>query len=250
MSDLLRGKYRVRYATSEEDARAALRLRQAAFRSGSGSSEDLDRDDFDASVLHLLVEERRGGRLVCCCRLLPFRDGREITGSYSGQFYDLSALSAFPGPMLELGRFCIAEDCSDADVLRLAWGALSSYVEENGIALIFGCSSFEGTEAERYAATFALLTERHLAPRRWLPKVKAPSVVRFAQLFRMSRPDPMAALRAMPPLLRSYLAMGGWVSDHAVVDRDLGTLHVFTGLEVGRVPAARARALRALGKAV
>jgi putative hemolysin len=50
----------------------------------------------------------------------------------------------------------------------------------------------------------------------------------------------------MPPLLRSYLAMGGWVSDHAVVDRDLGTLHVFTGLEIGAIPAARARQLRAV----
>ena len=44
----------------------------------------------------------------------------------------------------------------------------------------------------------------------------------------------------------TYLAMGGWVSDHAVVDRDLHTLHVFTGVEIARIPAARARLLRAL----
>jgi putative hemolysin len=50
----------------------------------------------------------------------------------------------------------------------------------------------------------------------------------------------------MPPLLRTYLAMGGWVSDHAVVDRDLGTLHVFTGLEIAAIPPGRARALRAV----
>ena len=49
----------------------------------------------------------------------------------------------------------------------------------------------------------------------------------------------------MPPLLRSYLAMGGRVSDHAVVDRDLDTLHVFTGLEIGVIPPARARLMRA-----
>jgi putative hemolysin len=50
----------------------------------------------------------------------------------------------------------------------------------------------------------------------------------------------------MPPLLRSYLAMGGWVSDHAVLDKALNTLHVFTGLEVSTIPPARARRLRAL----
>ena len=48
----------------------------------------------------------------------------------------------------------------------------------------------------------------------------------------------------MPPLLRTYLMMGGWVSDHAVVDDDMNTLHVFTGLEIAAVPPARARALR------
>jgi len=38
--------------------------------------------------------------------------------------------------------------------------------------------------------------------------------------------------------------MGGWVSDHAVLDFDLDTLHVFTGLEIRAIPEGRARALR------
>ena len=53
-------------------------------------------------------------------------------------------------------------------------------------------------------------------------------------------------MRAIPPLLRTYLAMGGWVSDHAVIDRQMNTIHVFTGVEIDRVPVARARALRAI----
>ena len=52
------------------------------------------------------------------------------------------------------------------------------------------------------------------------------------------------ALRGMPPLLRTYLVMGGWVSDHAVIDNELNTLHVFTGVEIARVPRARAQVLR------
>ena len=57
-------------------------------------------------------------------------------------------------------------------------------------------------------------------------------------------------MRHMPPLLRTYLGMGGWVSDHAVIDRDLDTLHVFTGVEVGAIPDRRKRALRALAGGV
>ena len=40
--------------------------------------------------------------------------------------------------------------------------------------------------------------------------------------------------------------MGGWVSDHAVVDEKMNTLHVFTGVEIGAIPAARKRLLRAV----
>jgi len=124
---------------------------------------------------------------------------------------------------------------------------MTRYVDDNGIRMLFGCSSFHGTEAEAYLDAFALLSERHLAPRRWLPRVKAPDVVRFARgIARLQPPDRQRGLRLLPPLLRTYLIMGGWVSDHAVVDRDLGTLHVFTGLEIGAVPDGRARLLRAV----
>ena len=58
--------------------------------------------------------------------------------------------------------------------------------------------------------------------------------------------DRRAALAGLPPLLRTYLGMGGWDSDHAVIDRELDTLHVFTCVEVDRVPSARAASLRAV----
>ena len=57
-------------------------------------------------------------------------------------------------------------------------------------------------------------------------------------------PDLRRAQAELPPLLRTYLLMGGWVSDHAVVDDQLGTLHVFTGLEIAAIPPARQRLLR------
>ncbi|MBA4351813.1 MAG: ornithine-acyl-ACP acyltransferase, partial [Rhodobacter sp.] len=35
-----------------------------------------------------------------------------------------------------------------------------------------------------------------------------------------------------------------WVSDHAVLDPDLDTLHVFTAVEIAAIPPVRARLLR------
>ena len=81
--------------------------------------------------------------------------------------------------------------------------------------------------------------------KRWLPRVKAPDVFRYAARLRR-KPDTKKAMLRMPPLLRTYLIMGGWVSDHAVLDRQMNTLHVFTGLEIGAIPDSRKRLLRAV----
>ena len=50
----------------------------------------------------------------------------------------------------------------------------------------------------------------------------------------------------MPPLLRAYLALGGWVGSDLVIDRELGTSHVFTCVEIAAMPEPRKRLLCAL----
>ena len=240
--NLRKGRYQARIAHTEAEVRAAQRLRFRAFR--DESADGRDQDGFDGICTHVLVEETGSGRLACCFRLLMLDGGAEIGRSYAAQYYELSALAHFQGLMVEMGRFCIAPEFSaDPDVLRVAWGALTRWVDAAGVTMLFGCSSFAGTETQAYHDAFAMLSERHLAPGRWLPQVKAAEVFRFAAGFG-ARHDMARALRTMPPLLRTYLLMGGWVSDHAVIDRDLNTLHVFTGLEIAAIPPARARLLR------
>lgn len=241
MRTLIRGRYKARMARDHHDLAAAQSLRHQVFRGGQG----VDADEFDAACEHVLVWDECDNRLVCCFRFLPLSGGREIGRSYSAQYYELSALEAFDAPMVEMGRFCIHPDVTDPDVLRVAWGAMTRYVDEHSVEMLFGCSSFYGTDAARYHDAFAVLADRHLAPKRWLPKVKAPQVFRFAERLRR-KPDRKSAMTAMPPLLKTYLSMGGWVSDHAVVDCDLNTLHVFTGLEIAAIPPARKRLLRAV----
>lgn len=243
MPELQKGRYSARQAAGEADLARAEVLRALVFRGGSATR---DRDLYDSRCQHMLIEETATGSLVATFRILPLASGAEVGSSYSAQYYELSPLAAYPGPMVELGRFCLHPERHDPDILRLAWAAITRIVDARGAGLLFGCSSFRGTDAESYLDCFALLRNGHIAPKRWLPKVKAPRVFRFARRLRARMPDRAAGLSRMPPLLRSYLAMGGWVSDHAVIDGDLGTLHVFTGLEIGRIPPARARALRAI----
>ncbi len=237
-----RGQYRVRVAADVQDLRAAQRLRHLVF---FGDDTALDADEYDSICTHVMIEDTTNGQLACVFRMLPLNDGTEIGRSYSAQFYELQALTAYPGRMVEMGRFCMHPSVHDADVLRIAWGAMTSYVDENKVELLFGCASFEGTDTSFYLDSFAMLRDKHLAPKRWLPRVKAPNVFQFASRLRR-KPNLKAAQLSMPPMLRSYLLMGGWVSDHAVVDTKMNTLHVFTGVEVKAIPPARKRLLRAI----
>jgi putative hemolysin len=248
MLNLRKGRYAARFAVDAADLAAAQALRHLAFVAGSGvpgRDGGRDADPFDARCHHVLVEEVLSRALVCCFRFLDLPGGAVIGDSYSAQYYDLTALERFEGRMVEMGRFCLHPDWHDADILRVAWGAMTRFVDAEGVALLFGCSSFRGTDAAAYRDAFAMLRDRHLAPQRWLPRVKAPQVFRFAERLRL-KADARRAMLAMPPLLRTYLLMGGWVSDHAVVDAEMNTLHVFTGVEIGKVPPERARLLRAV----
>lgn len=239
MQALVRGRRVARLAEGAADVARAQALRQRAFRKDRDGALDADR--FDAGARHVLVTE--GPDVLCCFRVQVFQ-GTEIANSYSAQFYELDRLAAFPGPMLELGRFCLAHDCHDPDVLRLAWGAIARIVDEGQVTLLFGCSSFAGTDVACHAPALGLLAA-HGAPAVWAPGRRAPEIVDLISCAGKHPPD--QGLAAMPALLRTYLGMGAWFSDHAVIDRAMDTLHVLTGVEIARIPPARARALRLIG---
>lgn len=236
-----RGRYLARFADGVEDIARAQRLRHEAFfgADSGGSPEKRDMDAHDRLCRHLLVEDG-GGNLVCTARLFLLPSGAGIGRTYAARFYDVSGLESFGEPMLELGRFCLCPRGGGPDAIRVAWAKIAGMVEDEGVRMLFGCASLCGTVPEAHAATFAQLAERHLAPPRWRPGVRAPEVFHFAD-----RRHEAGVRAAMPSLIRFYLALGAWVSDHAVIDRQMGTLHVLVTLDVDRIPAARRRFLQA-----
>lgn len=234
--NMRRGGLVARVAQTEEEVRAALRLRAGAFgRAGS------DRDEYDALSSHLIVW--RDSEALACCRIRLLQ-GPEVASCYTSAFYDLSSLARHhPGPMLEIGRVCMLPGPPVPDALRLMWGALAAIVLQAGAGVMFGCASFPGTDVARHAKGLAAL-RRYVGPADRRPEVTAADHVALADLPEVE--DVGAAMAEVPALLRSYLGMGGWVSSGAVVDHDLNTIHVFVAVEVDRIPPSRARVLHKL----
>lgn len=240
------GRFRAQVAATLDDVAQCLSLRARVFRKKANSDPvlDYDQDAYDDLCNHVLIHDRTEGRLVASCRFMILDNGTDLPRSYSAQFYDLERLSDYDRPILEIGRLCVHSAISDPDILRCVLAFLTDVVDRRGVGMMIGCSSFAGTDPLAYADAFAHLAHRHRAPAVLAPKVKARETIDYPALFR-TKPDAQSASRAMPSLLRSYLNMGGWVSDHAVVDRDLNTLHVLTCVEVAKIPPARKRLLRA-----
>ena len=230
-----KGRCVVRLARSTADLLACQQLRHLAFRKVEG----IDEDRFDADCTHLMVTDH-AGRLCATLRLMAAQ-GAALQSGYAGQFYDVSALASGNLRTLEVGRFCVAPDVQNPDILRAVWAALTAIVDLKGIQLLFGCSSFEGTDPARYGRALSRLAAHHLGPLELRPPVRCGVPLEIL---------PAVGPGSLPALLRSYLGMGGWVGDALVIDEHMQTMHVFTALEVAKVPVGRARALRALAKTV
>ena len=239
MEPILRGGLVARVAQGPQDMAHILQMRAASFPRQTGDELDAQ----DALSTHVVVEGQ--GRVLAYFRVMLFGWGAGLNQGYAARFYDVTPLARYSRPIAEIGRFCLAPGGVHPDVLRLAWGAIARLVDEGQAGLLVGCSSFWGADWMQHRPALALLAEGHLGPKEHLPGRKAEEIVDFPTLAGPVT-DRRTALAALPPLLRTYLGMGGWVSDHAVVDRDLDTLHVFTCVEVDRVPAARAASLRAV----
>jgi len=237
---LRKGRLVARLAAGRSDMARVMALRAVCFPRTSGVEEDAQ----DALSAHVMVEGPEG--LLAYFRVMLFGWGAGLEQGYAARFYDVGPLSGYARPIAEMGRFCVAPGGVHPDVLRLAWGAMTRLVDEGQAGLLVGCSSFRGAAREVHRAGLALLAAEFVGPAEHLPGRKAPEVVDLA----LAGPvvDRRSSLAGLPPLLRTYLGMGGWVSDHAVVDRELDTLHVFTCVEVDRVPAARAASLRAVAE--
>lgn len=239
MEPLVKGRLVARLADGRADLAQVLSFRAAAFPRRSGVEEDAQ----DALSAHVMVESE--GVLRASFRVMLFGWGAGLAQGYAARFYDVGPLSGYARPIAEMGRFCVAPGGVHPDVLRLAWGAMTRLVDEGQAGLLVGCSSFRGADWKSHRAGLALLAAEFVGPADHLPGRRAAEVVDYPAL---AGPvgDRRVSLAGLPPLLRTYLGMGGWVSDHAVVDRELDTLHVFTCVEVDGVPAARALSLRAV----
>lgn len=240
--------FEIRLARSEEDLRAAHRLRYRVFveeLGGTGPLVDhdarLERDEFDGVVDHLcLIDTRRDPRaldhVVGVYRLLRSDVAAGFGRFYCDAEYDLAPLRASGRPALELGRSCVDPDHRGGAAMFLMWNALADYVLDHGIQILFGVASFHGTDPRELAPSLSWLHHHHLAPQDLRPRARAGGFQRM-DLIAPDRLDRRAAMVAMPALIKAYLRLGGMVGEGAFIDRAFNTTDVFLLMDTSAMSA-------------
>jgi putative hemolysin len=221
---------RLAQSAAEIDAAQALRYRVFYEEMGAQPSAEMaarrrDFDRFDDDCDHLLVIDHAQGAVVGTYRLIRREAARRHGGFYSAAEYDLRALPDHPGEILELGRSCTDASARSGPAAKLMWRAISAYVFHYRIEIMFGCASLAGTDPDALALPLSYLHHFHRAPDalcvRALPD-------RYVAMDRLAKGaiDPAQAQALLPPLIKGYLRLGGFVGDGAVIDRQFNTTDV------------------------
>lgn len=243
--DLTMGDLAVRLASSPEDIEAAQALRwQIFYQEGDATpSAEMSRlgrdfDAFDDVCDHLLVVDRSLGdgpkSVVGTYRLIRRPAAAKRGGFYSRAEYDIDRVVAWPGKVLELGRSCVSAPYRGRPLMQLLWRGIAAYVFKHDIELMFGCASMPGVNPDALALPLSYLHHNHLAPEalrvRALPEL-------YVEMNRLpaDQIDLREALAVLPPLIKGYMRLGGWVGEGAVIDHQFGTTDVFVIVKTDQV---------------
>ena len=234
--ELRGGNLGVRIAASAAEIDAVQALRYRVFYQEMGAQADLetvtsqrDRDAFDAVADHLLVVDHAIGEgpdaVVGTYRLIQREGAARLGRFYSADEYDITPITKFAGRILELGRSCVDAAYRSRVAMQLLWRGIAAYVFHYQIDLMFGCASLHGTDPDMLAADLTYLYHNHLAPPALRPRALPH---RFVEMRRMPvwRVDAKRVQGQLPPLIKGYLRLGGFVGDGAVIDRQFNTTDV------------------------
>ena len=235
-TEIRSGNLGVRLAMDEAEVDAGQALRYRVFYQELGARGDVDtvrsqrdKDIYDTVADHLLVVDHALGEgpesVVGVYRLIQREGAKRIGHFYSSDEYDISPIEAIPGGILELGRSCVDTGYRNRSVMQLMWRGIAAYIRLHKIDLMFGCASLSGIDPDALAPELTYLYYNHLAPAAIRPRALPH---RYVEMRRMQREeiDARAALTRLPPLIKGYLRLGGFVGDGAVIDPQFNTTDV------------------------
>lgn len=212
-------------AGTDDQVRAAQRLRHKVFAGEFGAERDTAGRELDAACDHLIVEHEPTGEIVGTYRLLP--PGRRAQ-LYSETEFDLGALDPIRSSLVEAGRSCVHPQHRSGAVINQMWSALARYVLLSGHRYLAGCASVSLADDGIAATDTAwIVRQKHSSP--------ADLRVRPHHPWPVPEPAGRPSPAQVPALLRGYLRLGAWVCGPPAHDPGFGVADFFVLLQLNRI---------------
>lgn len=223
----------VMLARTPQDIRAAQKLRYEVFYEEMGAipSPETEKNKYDGDAIddhcdHLLVvDTNNNNNVIATYRLLRREKAKNLGRFYTASEYNIKPIIDFDGNILELGRSCVAKNHRTKPTMKLLWRGLGTYINLYSIDLMFGCASLAGTNPDDHAKALTYLYHNHLAPKEIRPRTLEDYYVNMDRCS-LSDKDARRTLAQLPPLIKAYLRVGGFVGDGAYIDKQFNTTDV------------------------
>lgn len=230
------GPFILKTVTDTEELREALSLRWEVFHSemlGKKSGRlDIDAYDFDCD--HLIIKEKRTGKIIGTYRI---RCSLHTNNFYSANEFNIDTLLQQPGIKIELGRACIEKEFRRGAVISMLWRGIAEYMNATDAKILFGCATVMTEDPQeaallqtyfenegRVADVFKVLpTSDYSMPE--IRKAKA----QYQDSLTETQRETAEAL--MPPLCRAYLKIGAFIGGEPAWDRDFRCVDFLTILQ-------------------
>jgi len=238
------GPIEIRLARSAQEVEAIQKLRYKIFYEECAAtpphpaiiSEKRDFDERDAFCDHLIAIDRDAKSIVGGYRLISSQAAQKAGGFLTSQEFDLSRLERYPAPILELGRACVAPEYRKKGVMGFLWQGISNYIRYYQIGLLFGCANFPGVDPEPFAQALSFLHHFYLMDEQYRPMARSHSAISMNRMDK-SQVNVRTAFRQLPPLIRGYLRLGGFLGEGAFVDHAFHSLDVCIVVETQKLAA-------------
>lgn len=237
----------VKTADSPEELKEALRLRHDVFLEEllkKKKRNGLDKDRFDKNCDHLIIIDKRNGKVIGTYRL---QSSLHTKKWYTATEFHMRHIKKLPGNKLELGRACVHPDYRNGITIALLWEGISAYIAASESSYLFGCSSIKTLDKEEMKLIYHYLKqnghvsdEHRVRPR---GKFKVPGLKR--RIRQITEPtvgaDPRLIKDKIPSLLASYLKVGAKVCGVPARDKSFKCIDFLTLMSVEDIASAYKR---------
>ena len=227
-------QYTIKFAKTEAEVDAAMRLRYKVFNEELAREFDYDagrdKDQYDDQCHHLIVVDNKSEEVIGTYRMQTYEQASRGNGFTSAVRFNLDEL---PDEVLknavEVGRACISKEHRSGRVLFLLWKGFAGYLEHFNKRYLFGYAALDTNNMNVAKNTSDYLEkEGHVHPDYYIEPNEEfkPTDDQFGE---------DTDEYEIPPLFKNYLDVGSKVIAGPSYDKKLDLIHFMILLDVEEI---------------